>query len=198
MKPLVLASASPARANLLSGAGVQFEAIPAALDEEALKLEWNRKGGASSELAPALAREKARAVAARRPQEIVLGCDQVLLLGDEPIGKTMTRSEACALLRRLRGRTHTLVTAAALANGTELLWQHTETCRLAMRDFSDSFLEDYVSAAGESLTCCVGCYRLESLGIQLFERVEGDYFSILGLPLLPLLGELRRLGLVKS
>lgn len=198
MKPLVLASASAARANLLSGAAIEFEPSPAVLDEEAFRLEWKQKGGAPAELASALARAKARKVAAQWPGQVVLGCDQILLLGDEPIGKSASRSEARALLRRLRGRTHTLVTAAALATATELLWQHTQICRLAMRDFSDSFLEEYISAAGDALTCCVGCYQLEGLGIQLFERVEGDYFSILGLPLLPLLGELRRLGQVRS
>ncbi|MGH6888259.1 MAG: Maf family protein [Rhizomicrobium sp.] len=198
MTQFVLASASGVRANLLSGAAVDFEVVAAAIDEQSYRVRWLRDDGEPAALAPALAREKAVAVAALRPRQHILGCDQVLLLDTEPIGKCSTKTEARALLARLRGRTHELVTAAALVVDNHLLWEHTEICRLTMRNFSDAFLDAYVSMAGDALTCCVGCYRLESCGIQLFERVEGDFFSILGLPLLPVLGELRRLGLAQS
>lgn len=197
MMRLILASASAARATLLTGAAVAFEAMPARVDEESYRRQWVRDGREPAGLATALAREKAFAASAERRQQIVLGCDQVLLLENEPIGKCASIAEARALLGRLRGRTHELVTAAALVREGRILWEHAETSRLTIRDFSDAFLEEYVSLAGDALTGCVGCYRVEGVGIQLFERVEGDYFSILGLPLVPLLGELRRLGLAR-
>jgi septum formation protein len=198
MTALVLASASAARAQILASAAIDFDVVPAAVDEETYRRGWLEKGNEPAALAPALAREKALEVASRRARQVVLGCDQVLLLDDEIIGKCANETEARALLRRLRGRSHELVTAVALAVDEQILWQHAELCRLTARGFSDAFLDDYISMAGDALTRCVGCYRLEGRGIQLFERVEGDFFSILGLPLLPVLGELRRLGLAPS
>lgn len=197
MMPLVLASASATRARLLSAAGVAFEVVPASVDEERYKIEWARSAREPARLAPALALEKARAVAAMKPERVVLGCDQILLLDGEPVSKCTSRTEARMLLRRLRARTHELVTAATLVGAGRVFWQHSEVGRLAMRDFSDDFLDEYVSAAPDALTQCVGAYELEGFGIQLFERVCGDFFSVLGLPLLPLLAQLRQLGLAR-
>jgi septum formation protein len=198
MTPLILASASGARAHLLAAAGISFDAMPALIDEESRRVEWVRSGKEISGLACALAQEKALTVAEAHPDRIVLGADQLLVLEGKPIGKRSTSADARLLLRLLRGRTHELITAAVLVKGGRVLWQHSEVCRLAMRDFSDSFLDEYVSKASGALTGSVGGYELEGLGIQLFERVDGDYFSVLGLPLLPLLSQLRVLGLAKQ
>ncbi|HEY3777346.1 MAG TPA: Maf family nucleotide pyrophosphatase [Rhizomicrobium sp.] len=198
MKPLILASASSARARLLAAAGIAFETVPAAIDEEASKAEWIRSGREIAALAGALAQEKALAVAESHPDRMILGADQLLVLEGTSVSKCATSSEARVLLRRLRGQTHELVTAAALAGDKRVLWQHTDICRLTMRDFSDLFLEEYVAKAAGAMTASVGAYEIEGIGIQLFERVEGDFFSVLGLPLLPLLAQLRQLGLAKA
>jgi septum formation protein len=198
VKPLILASASGTRAQLLSAAGVTFEIVPAAIDEETLKADWLRKGCSAAEIARGLAEEKARSVGAVWPGRIVLGCDQVLALDGELISKCRTRTDALLLLRRLRAREHELATAAALASDGEMLWHHVDCSQLAMRDFSDTFLNEYLSRSAVAITQCVGCYELEGPGIQLFSRVDGDFFSILGLPLLPLVGELRRLALLNT
>ncbi|HEX4079967.1 MAG TPA: Maf family nucleotide pyrophosphatase [Rhizomicrobium sp.] len=197
MKPLILASASATRARLLAAAGVTFEIAAAAIDEEALKVDWLRKGYAATDMARGLAEEKARSVGMGWPGRIVLGCDQVLALDGELISKCRTRIDALLLLRRLRAREHELVTAAVLARDGEMLWRHVDGSRLVMRDFSDTFLNEYVLRCAAATTHCVGCYELEGPGIQLFSRVDGDFFSILGLPLLPLLEELRGLALLK-
>jgi septum formation protein len=198
MTPLILASASPIRARLLEAAGIEFRVLQPALDEATLKRAWLERGNDGRDLARRLAREKAVSIAAAHPEAVVVGADQVLLVDGAIIGKCATEMEAAQLLSRLRGRWHELVTAAALAGGSELLWEHSEICRMKMRDFSDGFLHDYLSRAGDALTQCVGCYKLEGLGAQLFERIEGDYFSILGLPLLSLLEALRRYELIAA
>ena len=198
MTPLILASASRTRARLLSAAGVTFEIAPAATDEEALKADWLRKDYTAIDMARGLAEEKAKSAGAAWVGRIVLGCDQVLVLDGELISKCNTQNGALLLLRRLRGRAHELVTAAVLALDRQIIWRHVDCSRLTMRDFSDAFLDEYVSRSALAITRCVGCYELEGPGIQLFSRVDGDFFSILGLPLLPLLGELRRLGLLKT
>lgn len=196
MTSLILASASAVRARLLAAAGVEFRAVHSAVDESAVKRAWLERGDSMRSLAHGLAREKADSVARAHPDAVVIGADQILLADGEIIGKTATESEAAQVLTRLRGRSHELVTAAVLASGRELLWEHSETCRMQMRNFSDRFLRDYMLRARDALTRSVGCYEFEGLGVQLFERIEGDYFSILGLPLLPLLGALRGHGLI--
>jgi septum formation protein len=194
MTPLVLASASPIRARLLEAAGVAFERQPAAVDEAGVRASAIGTEVGHGNLAGVLAEMKALQISARSPGRIVLGADQILSLEGEAIGKCATTAEAARLLRRLRGRRHDLLTAAVLVRDRKPLWRRVDCCSLTMRKFSDGFLEGYLSRAAEDVLQCVGCYQLEGLGAQLFERIEGDYFSILGLPLVPLLGALREHG----
>jgi septum formation protein len=194
MNNLILASASAARRRLLADAGIVAETDPADIDESAIKAECRRAGGSSADCAARLAEAKARAVAARRPGELVLGADQLLDCAGEWYDKPRDREEARDQLRRLRGRSHELVTAAAIVLGDERLWHAVERPRVTIRAFSDTFLERYLDAMGERVLKTVGGYELEGLGAQLMEKVEGDYFAILGLPLLPLLHFLRGAG----
>ena len=197
---LILASASPFRRKMLEAAGVQFEAVPADIDEAALK---RRLAGAAprpgpAAVAEALARAKAEAVARNHPNSVVIGADQVLALGDELLDKPGSVAEARAQLERLRGRTHTLHSAAVLAQGGRIVWTCVEAARLTMRQFSDEFLEGYLARAGTAVCRTVGAYEIEGAGVQLFERVEGDHFTIIGLPLLSLLAELRARGVLPA
>jgi nucleoside triphosphate pyrophosphatase len=194
MNNLILASASAARRRLLADAGIVAETDPADIDESAIKAECRRAGRSSADCAARLAEAKARAVAARRPGELVLGADQLLDCAGEWYDKPRDREEARDQLRRLRGRSHELVTAAAIIRGDERLWHAVERPRVTIRAFSDTFLERYLDAMGERVLKTVGGYELEGLGAQLMEKVEGDYFAILGLPLLRLLHFLRGAG----
>jgi septum formation protein len=191
---LILASASAARLALLRGAGLAVEALPAHVDEAAIKAAARADGASPDETALLLAELKGARVARRHPEALVIAADQLLACGDEWFDKPPTRDAARAQLLALRGRTHTLVTSVLCQRGEARVWHHVARPNLTMRDFSDSFLDAYLAAEGDALTTCVGAYRLEGMGIQLFERIEGDYFSILGLPLLPLLGFLRQHG----
>ena len=190
--PLVLASASEVRRAILAAAGIPLETVPPGIDERAIV---NRSGlRAGAEIAALLAREKAFATAARIPDRLVLGADQTLALGTQVFSKPQDVAGARAQLKRLRGKTHALHAAIALARGGALLFEERATARLTMRDFSDEFLEAYLAAAGAAVTASVGAYQLEKLGIHLFEEIAGDHFTILGLPLLRLLDFLRRNG----
>jgi septum formation protein len=193
-QPLLLASKSAVRRQLLEAAGIPVEIEPAAIDERAVEAQAGL--GDPSEVAALLAREKARAVASARPDRIVLGADQTLALGDRRFSKAADRAGARAQLCKLRGHTHALHSAVAIVCNGELRFQHIDAAHLTMRAFSDRFLEDYLDAAGAAATASVGGYQLEGIGIQLFERVEGDHFTVLGLPLLPLLAWLRQAGLL--
>lgn len=195
---MILASASASRKAVLAAAGVPFEAIPAAVDETVLKARLLASGTVLTGIAPALAEAKALAVSADHPEALVLGADQTLLFDGELVSKCADLAGARRLLSRLRGRRHQLVGGLVLARGGAPVWRHTETSNLAMRAFSDAFLDAYLEEEGAAILGCVGCYRLEGLGAQLFEAVEGDYFSILGLPLQPLLAELRRQGVIAT
>lgn len=189
---LVLASTSRIRSELLTGAGLVFEALRPDVDENALKN--SAKGLTPGDLAQSLAVSKAISIANRRPDAVVIGADQVLNLGGRAFDKPQSREEAREHLLQLRGRSHVLETAICGIRGGDTLWQHLGRATLTMRSFSDSFLDDYLERMGPDVLTSVGAYKLEGLGAQLFEAIEGDYFTILGLPLLPLLDFLRRQG----
>lgn len=193
---LVLASASAARRSLLECAGLRFEALPAQIDEAGLKQSAVASGMSAPDAALLLAELKAKRIARRDPDALVVGCDQLLVCEGRWFDKPATIAEAREHLVALRGRTHTLVTAVLCQRGDQRLWQHVAQPRLTMRTFSDEFLDAYLRAEGEVLTTTVGAYRLEGLGFHLFDKVEGDHAAVLGLPLLPLLGYLRQYGMV--
>jgi septum formation protein len=196
MMDLVLASSSATRARILRDAGVGFTVAPAEIDEAAVRASMASSDGKA--VAAELAARKALCVSQQRPEALALGADQVLAFDNLTLGKAADMAAAGELLRALRGRRHALIASVALAKGGSVIWRHSETVRLWMRDFSEAFLQAYLSAEGEALLGCVGCYRFEGLGAQLFERVEGDFFAILGLPLLPLLAALRDRGALAS
>jgi len=188
-KPLLLASKSESRRAVLAGAAIPVEVLPADIDERAIEA---RAGDRSpGEVAALLARAKACAVAAERPGRLVLGADQTLALGRQLFSKPASLAAARDQLKQLRGATHELHSALALARDGAVLFERCETARLTMRVFSDHFLDAYMEAAGLAVTASVGGYQVEGIGIQLFERIEGDHFTILGLPLLALLHYLR-------
>jgi septum formation protein len=193
-QPLVLASKSDVRGKMLAAAGLRFEIRPAQIDERALEA----KAGAVDAAAVArfLARAKADAVAGTLPGRLVLGADQTLARGNRRFSKPADRAAAAEQLRSLRGRTHELHSALALVRDGAVLFDCVDSARLTMRNFSDRFLDDYLDMAGAAALASVGGYQLEGIGIHLFERVEGDYFTVLGLPLLPLLDFLRQNGFV--
>jgi len=191
---LVLASQSPFRCRLLKAAGLKFRVVAAHLDEAAIKERACAARATPYRIAAVLARSKAEAVSSRFPGEMVIGADQVLACGRELFNKPTSAQEARKQLLFLRGRVHCLFTAAALAIDGRAVWEHTETGKLHVRHFSEAFLAGYLAAAGPRAYQTVGAYAIEEQGIQLFERIEGDYFAIIGLPLLALLAELRRRG----
>jgi septum formation protein len=191
-RPLVLASKSAARRALLEAAGIPVEIEPASIDERAVEA---RAGLADAAKAAALlAREKARAVAEKHPDRLVLGADQTLALGQRRFSKALDRAGAREQLAALRGKTHTLHSAVAVVQAGAVVFEHVDAAHLTMRAFSDGFVDSYLDTVGDAATASVGGYQLEGTGIQLFERVEGDHSTILGLPLLPLLDWLRRSG----
>jgi septum formation protein len=188
---LILASTSAARRKMLRDAGVEALALPSGVNEAAVKAGF---AGAPPELALVLAKEKAKAVAQAHPRALVVGADQLLVCEGRVFDKPVNLAEAAAHLRAFSGRAHHLVTAACVLQGEAVLWTHVETAQLTVRVLSEDFIVRYLAAEGDEILDCVGAYRLEGLGAQLFERVEGDYFTILGLALLPLLGFLRGCG----
>jgi nucleoside triphosphate pyrophosphatase len=189
-QPLVLASRSDIRGKILAAAGLRFEIRPAQIDERAIEAKADVTEAAA--VARHLARAKADVVAASLPGRLVLGADQTLTRGAKRFGKPVNRGEAAEQLRALRGRTHELHSALALVRDGEALFVCVNSARLTMRNFTDRFLNDYLDLATDAAISSVGAYQLEGIGIHLFERVEGDYFTILGLPLLPLLTYLRQ------
>lgn len=191
---LILASRSPARAALLSNAGLAFDAIPAQIPEEEFMRQMLESGIAPEQIALKLAEEKAAVISREHKHNTVIGSDQVLVLGDKVFAKAEDKKQALEKLKQLRGKTHTLISAVCIARDGEILWDAYEKAYLTMHDFDDAFLEDYMASAGKDLTECVGAYALEKSGSWLFSKIEGDYFTILGMPLLPLLGFLKELG----
>ncbi|MGN6113956.1 MAG: Maf family protein [Nitrobacter sp.] len=188
-KPLILASQSQVRQTLLANAGLSFEAKPAAIDERAI--QKNSGLVAAGEIAAHLAREKARFVSLQSPGRYVIGADQTLECEGRLFNKPAGRAGAIEHLHALAGRTHALHAAIAVARDGKPLFEDVSVARLTMRELSDGAIEAYLDAAGDAVTASVGAYQLEGLGVHLFSRIEGDHFTILGLPLLPLLAFLR-------
>ncbi len=188
---LILASKSAARNALLAGTGLRFSASPAQIDERVLEAEVLGKGGDARNVARRLAEAKALTVATTRPGDAVIGADQVLALGNALMHKPADLAEAAGQLDRLAGRTHHLHSGIAVARDGVVLWSSVETAALTMRAFSAAERDEVLALEGEAVLGSVGGYRLEGPSIRLFERIEGDYFTILGLPLLPLLAALR-------
>ena len=197
MMSLVLASTSSARKAVLAGAGVPFEAQRSGVDEDATKARLLATGASPRQVAEALADEKALAVSRGRA-ELVLGADQTLELEGQLYDKAETLPEARARLQALRGKPHQLHSAISVALEGQVIWRETVSATLTMRTFSEGFLDDYLASEGAAALGSVGCYRLEGAGVQLFSRIEGDYFTILGLPLMGLLDLLRARGVVSA
>ena len=191
-KPLTLASGSPVRAALMRGAGLEFDIAVSGVDEDAIKA---RHGGTPDALALKLAEAKARAIAR---DGLVVGADQILVCDGVLFDKPKDMDEARENLKKFRGRTHALVSGTVLLDDGKPVWSLAEQVTLTMRQFSDEFLEAYLLDVGDDVLKSVGCYQLEGPGVQLFEAVNGDYFAILGLPLVPLLAALRARGAVQS
>jgi septum formation protein len=191
---VVLASGSVVRARLLKDAGLDFTVDVAAVDEETVKESMLAENAPARDIADELAELKALRVSRRHPEALIIGADQILGLGREMFDKPVGMDGARNHLQRLRGQEHRLVTAACVVQNGKPIWRHVEIPKLTMRDFSDEFLEDYLAASGEKILSTVGAYLLEERGAQLFSKIEGDYFSILGLPLLQLLDFLREHG----
>ncbi|QMW22736.1 Maf family protein [Sandaracinobacteroides saxicola] len=195
---LILASESASRRAMLLAAGVPVTCVGAQVDEGAIRDSLRAEGRRVRDVADALAEAKAVKVSRRHPGALVLGADSMLAFGDRHIDKAESIAAARDQLRALRGQPHSLVSAAVVALDGVPVWRHVGVARLVMRDFSDAFLEEYVAAEGEALLTTVGGYRLEGLGAQLFSAVEGDYFTVLGLPLLAVLGYLRERGVMAA
>jgi septum formation protein len=194
MPRLVLASGSAVRARLLKNAGLAIEVVPSTVDEDAVKR--TERDADVEQLAMILARAKAADVAVRHRDALTIGADQILECSGKRFDKPRDRAEAASHLRAFRGKTHRLITACTIYRGRHEVWHHTTVPRLAMWDFDDAFIDDYLTRAGDGVLTSVGAYQLEGMGAHLFEAIEGDYFSILGLPLLPLLSFLRTQGLL--
>lgn len=199
-RSLILASGSAYRRKMLEAAGLSFRTVPADVDEAALKrgLAAQSPKPTPAAVADALAQAKAQCVSDRHSSATVIGADQILALGSELLDKPGDLAAARVQLERLRGKTHRLVSAVALAEAGKVLWTHVDEAVLTMRPFSPEFLDRYLAQAGPGLCQIVGAYEIEGSGIQLFERVEGDHFTIIGLPLVPLLAELRSRGVIDA
>lgn len=196
MRPsnFILASKSKARQDMLRGAGFDFEINPANIDERKIEDEMTAKGKSFADIALELGKQKAL-VLSKDSDDLIIGSDQILVFNDRVVSKADNVDVARERLKSFRGQTHILISSVAVARKNQILWHETAQAHLTMRSFSDEFLESYITNAGDALTNCVGCYALEQLGIQLFENIDGDYFTILGMPLLPLIGYLQKEGL---
>jgi septum formation protein len=198
MAHLVLASTSEIRAALLRNAGVEVQVMPARVDEEAIRAALEAEGARPRDVADTLAEMKARKVGDKMPEALVLGCDQVLDLSGAVLSKPESAEEARAQLRAMRGKAHKLLSAAVLYEAGKPVWRHVGEVRLTMRAVSDSYLDDYVARNWSSIRHAVGAYKLEEEGVRLFSRIDGDYFTVLGLPLMELLGYLGQRGFIAS
>ena len=195
---LLLASQSPARQRLLRDAGVVFDVVKAFVDEDAVKEALVMERATPMQIADTLAEMKALKGSQKSPDAFVIGADQVLAFQGKVLSKPASLAEARSQLLSLKGQPHELITASVLAKNGAAIWRHTARARLKMRDFSDQFLDDYLAQMGDRVTQTVGAYEIEGLGVQLFDSIDGDIFSIQGVPLLPLLDILRQHGMVQS
>jgi septum formation protein len=192
----ILASTSPIRLQLLRSAGLQVEAIAPRVDEETARQALLADGAGPRDLADALAEMKARKVADRRPVDLVLGCDQVLEFDGAIFSKPETPQQALDQLHQMRGKSHRLLSAVVAYENAQPVWRHVAEARLTMHQISDAYLDDYVARNWDSIRHSVGCYKIEEEGIRLFSAITGDHFTILGLPLLPLLAWLGTRGMI--
>ncbi|CAN7228780.1 Maf-like protein [Phyllobacterium sp. LjRoot231] len=193
---IILASKSPFRAMLLKNAGVAFTTQSAGIDERAVEAPLYNSGATPEDVALVLAEAKALDVSERNPSALVIGSDQTLSLGDEVLHKAGDMEAARRQLLKLSGEIHHLNSAVVLAKGGETIWRHVSVARMTLRDLDPGFIGRYLSRVGDIALQSVGAYQFEGEGVQLFEKVDGDYFTIVGLPLLPLLAELRREGAI--
>ena len=184
---LILASKSIARQNMLQAVNIDFESIPAELDEDTLTENAKTQQNAPREIALMLAQEKALAISKQHSGRLVIGSDQVLGCDGEMLTKAVDQKAAKEKLQFLRGKTHYLISAVSVVRDEDILWSHTDAAALTMKDVSDEALDAYCEHAGEALTRSVGAYEIEALGARLFEKIEGDFFTVQGMPLLPLL-----------
>jgi len=196
VQPLILASGSDIRATLLRNAGIEFEVVVPRVDEDTIKQSLIAENASPRDIADALAEMKALRVASKHPDAIVIGCDQVLAHGRQMLSKPKTPADAIAQLKSLRGQTHQLLSAAVIYADDKPQWRHVGLTRLFMRDVSDAYLAAYVDRNWDSIRHAVGAYKLEEEGARLFSRVEGDYFNVLGIPLLELLSYLTLRGTI--
>ncbi|MGV1772944.1 Maf family nucleotide pyrophosphatase [Agrobacterium vitis] len=196
--PVILASTSPFRRQLLEQAGLRFTAMAPDIDEREIEGRAEHQHVSPQELAQVLSCEKALAVSRQAPDGLVIGGDQVLALGERIYHKPKDLRSARDQLLSLRGETHVLYSALALAKQGEVIWRHVSQARMTMRMFSETFLDDYLDRAGGAILKSVGGYQIEGLGVQLFSDIVGDYFTIVGVPLLPLMEKLRELDIVHA
>ena len=195
---IILASSSKIRKTLLQNAGVEIETQAARIDEDAIKAALIADGALPRDIADALAEGKARKISLKNPGAVVVGCDQVLAIGKDMLSKPTSPDDAASQLKRLRNDTHQLLSAAVVYEDGEPKWRHVGVARLTMRDFSEDYLNDYLNRNWESVQHSVGGYKLEEEGVRLFSRIHGDYFTILGIPLLELLSYLTIRGTLQA
>lgn len=193
---LILASKSASRRAMLDAAGVDYDAMPADIDERTL--EDNLRGATPSEIAEALSVAKATEIARTHTAQLVLGSDSLVVVDSQRFDKPTSREDAFAHLRLFSGKVIELHSAAALVRGDTCEWSHTDCAKLHVRDLSDAFIEHYLNHEWPEIGFTVGCFRIEAMGVQLFEQIEGDQFTILGMPLIPVLGALREQGVLQS
>lgn len=192
MNNIVLASKSMARQTMLRNAGIEFESVPANIDEEIIQ----NKGGDPVNIAETLAKQKALHVSQNNAAAYIIGSDQVLSMNNKIYAKANNKQEARARLKEFSGNEHCLHSSVAVVKNSEILFIHTETATLKMKNLSDNALDDYIENAGDVLTYCVGCYAIEGRGVRLFQAIKGDFFTIMGMPLLPLLNFLDNEGAI--
>jgi septum formation protein len=196
MTSVILASGSEIRARLLCGAGVPFEVEIAKVDETAILASLKAEKAQPKDIVDVLAEYKAQRIARKHPDDLVIGCDQILVCDNRIYQKAKTSDEVRKTLALLRGRPHQLLSAAVIFENGQPVWRHLGRAQLIMREFSDDFLDQYIAKAGNGILNSVGCYKLEETGAQLFSHIQGDYFTILGIPLLEVLGFLRTRGVL--